>query len=99
MLGPRVRIAREPAPPRPPRTSSSMLPTVSGSRPRWIASAFLFCALLWFAGLESRGLFMPDEGRYADIGGEMLDSSDWVTPRHKGIKSLKKPPLQYWATA
>src|SRR2546427_90570 len=99
MLGPRVRIAREPAPPRPPRKSSSMLPTVSGSRPRWIASAFLICALLWFAGLEYRGLFMPDEGRYADIGREMLDSSDWVTPRHNGIKYLEKPPLQYWATA
>src|SRR3989454_11785974 len=76
-----------------------MLPTVSGSRPRWIASAFLICALLWFAGLEYRGLFMPDEGRYADIGREMLDSSDWVTPRHNGIKYLEKPPLQYWATA
>jgi len=77
-----------------------MLPTVSGSRPRWIANAFLICALLsWFAGLEYRGLFMPDEGRYADIAREMLDSSDWVTPRHNGIKYLEKPPLQYWATA
>src|SRR5438876_2976138 len=76
-----------------------MLPTVSGSRPRWIAGAFLICALLWFAGLEYRGLFMPDEGRYADIAREMLDSSDWVTPRHNGIKYLEKPPLQYWATA
>ncbi|TMG78655.1 MAG: phospholipid carrier-dependent glycosyltransferase, partial [Betaproteobacteria bacterium] len=76
-----------------------MLPTVSGSRPRWIAGAFLICALLWFAGLEYRGLFMPDEGRYADIAREMLDSNDWVTPRHNGIKYLEKPPLQYWATA
>ncbi|TMG76213.1 MAG: glycosyltransferase family 39 protein [Betaproteobacteria bacterium] len=66
---------------------------------RWIASACLVCALLWFAGLEYRGLFMPDEGRYADIAREMLDSNDWVTPRHNGIKYLEKPPLQYWATA
>jgi 4-amino-4-deoxy-L-arabinose transferase-like glycosyltransferase len=42
---------------------------------------------------------MPDEGRYADIAREMLDSSDWVTPRLNGIKYLEKPPLQYWATA
>jgi len=71
----------------------------SGSRSRWIASAFLVCALLWFAGLEYRGLFIPDEGRYGDIAREMLDANDWVTPRLNGIKYLEKPPLQYWATA
>jgi 4-amino-4-deoxy-L-arabinose transferase-like glycosyltransferase len=70
-----------------------------GSRSRWIASAFLICASIWFAGLEYRGLFMPDEGRYADIAREMLDADDWVTPRLNGIKYLEKPPLQYWATA
>jgi len=73
--------------------------SASGSRSRWIASAFLICALIWFAGLEYRGLFMPDEGRYADIAREMLDADDWVTPRLNGIKYLEKPPLQYWATA
>jgi len=71
----------------------------SGSRSRWIAGAFLFCAVIWFAGLEYRGLFTPDEGRYADIAREMLDSNDWVTPRLNGIKYLEKPPLQYWTTA
>jgi 4-amino-4-deoxy-L-arabinose transferase-like glycosyltransferase len=71
----------------------------SGSRSRWIASALLICALIWFAGLEYRGLFMPDEGRYGDIAREMLDANDWVTPRLNGIKYLEKPPLQYWATA
>jgi 4-amino-4-deoxy-L-arabinose transferase-like glycosyltransferase len=71
----------------------------SGSRSRWIASALLICASIWFAGLEYRGLFMPDEGRYADIAREMLDADDWVTPRLNGIKYLEKPPLQYWATA
>src|SRR6266480_4047139 len=71
----------------------------SGSRSRWIANAFLICALVWFAGLEYRGLFTPDEGRYADIARSMLDSNDWVTPRLNGIKYFEKPPLQYWATA
>ena len=66
---------------------------------RWIAGACLILSLLWFAGIEYRGLFMPDEGRYADIAREMLDSNDWVTPRLNGIKYLEKPPLQYWATA
>jgi 4-amino-4-deoxy-L-arabinose transferase-like glycosyltransferase len=72
---------------------------VSRVRSRWIASAFAICALIWFAGLEYRGLSVPDEGRYADIAREMLYSNDWVTPRLNGIKYLEKPPLQYWATA
>ena len=76
-----------------------MMFAASGSRSRWIAGALLICALAWFAGLEYRGLFTPDEGRYADIAREMLDSNDWVTPRLNGIKYLEKPPLQYWATA
>ncbi len=76
-----------------------MMFAATGSRSRWIAGALLICALTWFAGLEHRGLFTPDEGRYADIAREMLDSDDWVTPRLNGIKYLEKPPLQYWATA
>lgn len=72
---------------------------VSRRRFRWIACAFAICALIWFAGLEYRGLSVPDEGRYADIAREMLDSNDWVTPRLNGIKYMEKPPLQYWATA
>src|SRR5262245_29109046 len=73
--------------------------SLPSSRSRWIVDALLLCALIWFAGLEYRGLAMPDEGRYADIAREMLDSGDWVTPRLNGIKYLEKPPLQYWATA
>ena len=73
--------------------------SASGSRSRWIAGALLICASIWFAGLEYRGLFVPDEGRYADIAREMLDANDWVTPRLNGLKYLEKPPLQYWATA
>jgi 4-amino-4-deoxy-L-arabinose transferase-like glycosyltransferase len=69
------------------------------SRSRWIVDVLLVCTLIWFVGLEYRGLAMPDEGRYADIAREMLDSGDWVTPRLNGIKYLEKPPLQYWATA
>jgi 4-amino-4-deoxy-L-arabinose transferase-like glycosyltransferase len=65
----------------------------------WIACALVLCALVWFCGLEFRGLFAPDEGRYADIAREMLQSGDWVTPRLNGLKYFEKPPLQYWATA
>src|SRR5882724_1660644 len=97
MLTPRASAsASRPAQPVP---DTLIMFVASGSRSRWIAGALLICALIWFAGLEYRGLFMPDEGSYADIAREMLDADDWVTPRLNGIKYLEKPPLQYWATA
>jgi 4-amino-4-deoxy-L-arabinose transferase-like glycosyltransferase len=69
-----------------------------GLRRGWILAAALV-ALLWFGGLEMRGLFDPDEGRYAEIPREMLASGDWVTPRLNDLKYFEKPPLQYWASA
>lgn len=59
----------------------------------------LLLAVLWFSALEVRGLFRPDEGRYAEIPRQMVASGDWVTPRLNGLKYFEKPPLQYWATA
>src|SRR5262249_17340383 len=39
------------------------------------------------------------EGRYAEIGREMLARGDWIEPRLFGIPYLEKPPLLYWVTA
>ncbi len=58
----------------------------------------LFTAV-WFANIDYRHLVRPDEGRYAEIPREMVQSGDWITPRLNGIKYFEKPPLQYWATA
>ena len=38
-------------------------------------------AVLWLGGLELRGLFAPDEGRYAQIPQAMVATGDWITPR------------------
>jgi 4-amino-4-deoxy-L-arabinose transferase-like glycosyltransferase len=64
---------------------------------RWLP--WLALALAWFATVQVRPLFDPDEGRYAEIPRQMLSSGDWVTPRFNGLKYFEKPPLQYWATA
>ena len=66
-----------------------------------VAFGLLIAALVvvWFAGLDYRKLANPDEGRYAEIPREMLESGDWITPRLNGIKYFEKPPLQYWTTA
>jgi 4-amino-4-deoxy-L-arabinose transferase-like glycosyltransferase len=63
------------------------------------AVAALLIAIAWFGSLELRGLFIPDEGRYAEIPSEMLATGDWVTPHLNDLKYFEKPPLQYWMTA
>jgi 4-amino-4-deoxy-L-arabinose transferase-like glycosyltransferase len=63
---------------------------------RWI---WLLMAVCWFATIQLRPLFDPDEARYAEIAREMWASGDWVTPRLNGVAYFEKPPLQYWATA
>jgi 4-amino-4-deoxy-L-arabinose transferase-like glycosyltransferase len=55
--------------------------------------------VVWFAGLGYRKLADPDEGRYAEIPREMVESGNWITPRLNGIKYFEKPPLQYRTTA
>jgi 4-amino-4-deoxy-L-arabinose transferase-like glycosyltransferase len=63
-------------------------------------AALAFCvALTWLAVLPLRPLFNTDEGRYAEIPREMLESGDWVVPHLNGLPYIEKPPLQYWATA
>jgi 4-amino-4-deoxy-L-arabinose transferase-like glycosyltransferase len=59
----------------------------------------LFVVAAWFGSLELRGLFIPDEGRYAEIPREMLATGDWITPRLNDLKYFEKPPLEYWMTA
>ncbi|MGE0115773.1 MAG: phospholipid carrier-dependent glycosyltransferase [Steroidobacteraceae bacterium] len=84
-----------------PQSTSEILPanTPADAWSRWLWLALLLVIALWFATLGTRRLLNPDEGRYAEIGREMLVSGDWVTPRLNGIKYFEKPALQYWMTA
>src|SRR5581483_11497272 len=70
---------------------------VRAREPGWWA--WLVLAVAWFATVQVRPMFDPDEGRYAEIPREMVASGDWITPRLDGLKYFEKPPLQYWATA
>jgi 4-amino-4-deoxy-L-arabinose transferase-like glycosyltransferase len=64
-----------------------------------LLAALLAITLSWFVLLGHRALFNPDEGRYAEIPREMLESGNWLVPRLNDLVYIEKPPLQYWATA
>lgn len=58
-----------------------------------------FIGIFFFIGLGARPLFVPDEGRYAEIAREMVVNHDFVTPYLNGIKYFEKPALFYWLGA
>ena len=71
------------------------------NRRAWAAFAVVFCLagfLLMFR-LGERSLRNPDEGRYAEIAREVLQSGDWVKPTLYGVGYLRKPVLFHWLVA
>ncbi len=56
-------------------------------------------AIIWLGSLGWRHLIPSDEGRYAEIAREMLESGNWIVPRYNGYLYFEKPPLHMWATA
>ncbi len=62
---------------------------------------FIFIAfvILYFCNIGGYGLMNPDEGRYAEIPREMLESGNFLTPTLNHVLYFEKPPLYYWFTA
>jgi len=63
---------------------------------RDLISLTLFLSLLFGAFLGTRPLMVPDEGRYAEIPREMVESGDYLTPHLNYLKYFEKPVLFYW---
>lgn len=53
----------------------------------------------FFFLLGSRALNEPDEGRYAEIAREMIETGDWLVPHLWYLPHLDKPPMTYWLVA
>ncbi len=56
-------------------------------------------ALLFLGLLGTRSLNEPDEGRYAEIAREMIETGNWFVPQIWYVPHLDKPPFTYWAVA
>jgi 4-amino-4-deoxy-L-arabinose transferase-like glycosyltransferase len=58
-----------------------------------------FVLLLFFGLLGTRSLNEPDEGRYAEIAREMVETGNWLVPHIWYVPHLDKPAFTYWAVA
>ena len=69
------------------------------TRKHWLLLGFFLGFLLLFE-MGGRGLNEPDEGRYANIASENLETDHpWWQPQLSDVGHYDKPPLLYWVTA
>jgi 4-amino-4-deoxy-L-arabinose transferase len=60
----------------------------------------VFAVAMAAIGIDARGIWESDEGRYTAVPVEMLRSGDLLTPRlNLDAPHLTKPPLTYWSVA
>ena len=64
-----------------------------------VACIVLLSYLFLFHSLGAYALKEPDEGRYAEIPREMVESGNYVVPYLNYCRYFEKPPLLYWTSA
>ena len=62
--------------------------------PLWLVA--LLALALWGGGYVRRGLWEPDEARYAYVAREMQQNGHWFVPHVNGELYPDKPPLIFW---
>ncbi len=76
------------------------MPEIKDQKPKtkdryiWILFAIIIVAIYLFA--LNLPLLGPDEPRYAQVGREMFERGDWITPTLGGFTWFEKPALLYW---
>jgi 4-amino-4-deoxy-L-arabinose transferase-like glycosyltransferase len=76
-----------------------MIPHSFNNKRGDILALTLLFLVLFGIGLGDRPYSAPSEARYIEIGREMAESGDYVTPRLNYVKYFEKPPLFYWVQA
>ncbi|GHV53524.1 glycosyl transferase [Synergistales bacterium] len=66
---------------------------------KYIIAVCAALLLIYLSPLLTHPLFEPDEGRYAEIPREMIETGDYITPRLNYVKYFEKPVLLYWMNA
>lgn len=74
-----------------------MFSSFTSNRLNWLLSGLVVFTFFFLLG--GRGLNEPDEGRYAEIAREMVETGDWVVPHIWNVPHLDKPPMTYWLVA
>jgi len=65
----------------------------------FFAASIAALLLIYIAPLGSYPLMEPDEGRYAEIPREMIESGNYITPTLNYVKYFEKPAFLYWMNA
>ncbi len=68
------------------------------ARSQWIF-LWILVAIAGTTAAGSYGLLDNNEGLYAEIAREMIESGDWIMPRLNYVPYIEKPPLLYWSIA
>ena len=64
-----------------------------------LTAIILIGYIFFFHGMGNYSLKEPDEGRYAEIPREMIESGNYMVPYLNHVRYFEKPPLFYWTTA